>query len=93
MTARETGVSEVDGRAENGEEGRIFFLSFFLILCVAVPLARSSLSITVDEKKKGTACSLMNHLYFRLGTATLSSLPPDVNTVHFGEKTLLLSPP
>ena len=33
-TARETGVSKVDGRA-------------------AVPLARSSLSITVDEKRKG----------------------------------------
>ena len=36
-TARETGVSKVDGRVENGEEGRC--------------CARSSLSITVDEKK------------------------------------------
>ena len=37
-TARETGVSEVDGLP---------------VLRAAVPLARSSLSITVNEKRKG----------------------------------------
>ena len=41
-TARETGVSKVDGRA-----------SFLPILRAAAHLARSSLSITVDEKRKG----------------------------------------
>ena len=54
-TARETGASRVDGRAENGEEGRekkvAVFSSFLLILRAAVPLDRPSLSITVNEKR------------------------------------------
>ena len=53
MTARETGVSKVDGRAESGEEGRKnIFSSFLPILRAAVPIPRSSLSNTVDEKRK-----------------------------------------
>ena len=47
-TAHETGVSEVDGRAENGKD-----CSFHPILRAALPLARSNLSITVDDKGKG----------------------------------------
>ena len=50
---RETGVSKVDGRAKNGEEKRKKFSSVLPIPRAAVPLARTSLSITVDEKRKG----------------------------------------
>ena len=53
MTARETGVSKVDGRVENGEEERENKSSFLRILRATAPLARSSLSITVDQKRKG----------------------------------------
>ena len=49
----QTGVSKVDGHAENGEEARESTLFFLPILRADVPLARSSLSITVNEKRKG----------------------------------------
>ena len=53
-TARETGVSKVDSRAENGKEGRgnRYFFVLLPILRAAVPLARSRRPITVDEKEK-----------------------------------------
>ena len=70
-TARGTGVSEVDGRAENGEEKiRVFIFSSFLpILRAAVPLARSSHSSAVySTARYGTVqYSTVQYLYGSVG--------------------------
>ena len=59
-------VSKVDGRTENGEEKETIFSFVLLILDAAMPLARSSLSITADEKRKGP-CMQSSLAYTRLG--------------------------
>ena len=53
----ETGDSEMRDRVRDWDEQGTR-PTFLPILRAAVPLARSSLSIAVDEKRKGTACSL-----------------------------------
>ena len=52
-------AGETAARRTGKKEEKInYFSSFLPILRAAVPLAHPSLPITVDEKKKGTACSL-----------------------------------
>ena len=56
--ARETGESEMHDRARDWSERGRQPRGELPILRAAVPLARSSISITVGEKRKRTACSV-----------------------------------